>query len=142
MLLESDGMARAIGEAIDSWEEAMLDLTVEKIGDLALVECVGRIVRSEAAFKLHEAVTSLRDSRIIVLDVSEVSAIEGGGLGMLLVLQRWAHDCDTQLKLFNPRRYVRDRLERIASIPEFDIATPHEMKALLANAGSRVALAA
>ena len=112
----------------------MLNLAVEKIGDLAIVECMGRVVRSEAAFKLHETVTSLRDSRIIVLDVSEVSAIEGGGLGMLLFLQRWAHDRDIQLKLFNPTRYVRDRLERIASIPEFDIATPHEMTALLATA--------
>jgi len=116
----------------------MLDLAVEKIGDLAVVECVGRIVRSEAAFKLHEAVTSVRDSRIVVLDVSEVSAVEGGGLGMLLFLRRWAHDRDIQLKLFNPRRYVRDKLERIASIPEFDIATPNEMMALLANAGSRL----
>ena len=118
----------------------MLGLAVEKIGDLAVVECVGRIVRSAAAFKLHEAVSSLRDSRIIVLDVSEISAIEGGGLGMLLFLQRWAHDRDIQLKLFNPTRYVRDRLERIASIPEFDIATPDEIMALLANAGSRFAL--
>ena len=64
----------------------MLDLHIEKIGDLAVVECEGRIVRSEAAFKLREAVTSLRKARIIVLDLSEVRAIEGGGLGMLLFL--------------------------------------------------------
>jgi anti-anti-sigma regulatory factor len=120
----------------------MLDLAIEKIDDLAVVECVGRIVRSEAAFKLREAVTSLRDSRIIVLDLSEITAIEGGGLGMLLFLQRWAHDRDIQLRLFNPTRYVLDRLERIAAIPEFDIATLHEMMALLANAGSRLARAA
>jgi len=118
----------------------MLDLVVEKIGDLTVVECVGRMVRSEAAFKLSQAVTSLHDSRIIVLDLSEVSAIEGGGLGMLLFLQRWAHDRDIQLKLFNPTRYVYDRLERITSIPELDIATPHEMMAVLENAGSRFAL--
>jgi len=119
----------------------MLGLAVEKIGDLAVVECVGRIVRSAAAFKLHEAVSSLRDSRIIMLDLSEVSAIEGGGLGMLLFLHRWAYDRDIRLKLFNPTRYVFNRLERIASIPELDIATPEEMRALLADAGSRFALA-
>ena len=28
----------------------MLDLHIEKIGDLAVVECEGKIVRSEAAF--------------------------------------------------------------------------------------------
>jgi len=37
---------------------------------------------------------------------------------------------------------MRDRLERGGSMPEFDIATLHEMVALLANADSRYALAA
>ena len=61
----------------------MLNVTVENIGELALVECEGRIVQSEAAFKLREAVTSQTDARIVVLELSEVHAIEGGGLGML-----------------------------------------------------------
>jgi anti-anti-sigma regulatory factor len=112
----------------------MVDLHVEKIGELAVVECEGRVVRSEAAFKLREAVTSLGDARIIVLDLSEVRAIEGGGLGMLLFLQRWAEDRDIQFKLFNPTRSVRDRLALVNSITELDIATLHEMMTLLANA--------
>jgi anti-anti-sigma regulatory factor len=121
----------------------MLDLHIEKIGDLAVVECEGRIVRSEAAaFKLREAVTSLRKARIIVLDLSEVRAIKGGGIGMLLFLQRWAYDHDIQFKLFNPIGSVRDRLELVNSITELDIATLYEMMALLANADSRYAQAA
>jgi hypothetical protein len=35
----------------------MLNVTVENMGELAVVECEGRIVQSEAAFKLVEAVT-------------------------------------------------------------------------------------
>jgi anti-anti-sigma regulatory factor len=120
----------------------MLDLHVEKIGDLAVVECEGRIVRSEAAFQVREAVTALRNARIIVLDLSEVRAIEGGGLGMLLFLQRWAYDRDIQFKLFNPTRSVRDTLALVNSIAELDIATLHELMALLANADSRYAEAA
>ena len=120
----------------------MLALCIEKIGELAVVECEGRIVRSEAAIKLREAVTSLRTARIIVLDLSEVRAIEGGGLGMLLFLGRWAHSHDIQFKLFNPSRSVRDRLELVTSIAELDIATFHEMMELLANADRRHALAA
>jgi len=123
-------------------EEVMLDLHVEKIGDLAVVECEGRVVQSEAAFKLREAVTSLRNARIIVLDLSEVRAIEGGGLGMLLFLKRWAYDHDIQFKLFNPTRSVRDRLALVNSIAELDIATFDEMMALLANADSPYAEAA
>jgi anti-anti-sigma regulatory factor len=62
--------------------KSMLTVHIENIGDLTVIECEGRIVRSEAAFKLRDAVTLQSDSRIIVLDLSEVSAIEGGGLGM------------------------------------------------------------
>ena len=115
----------------------MLDLHIEKIGDLAVVECEGRVVRSEAAFKLREAVTSLRKARIIVLDLSEVRAIEDGGLGMLLFLKRWAYDHDIQFKLFNPTGSVRDRLALVNSITKLDIATLQEMMALLANADGR-----
>jgi anti-anti-sigma regulatory factor len=119
----------------------MLGLHIENIGDIAIVECEDRIVRSEAALKLREAVTSQRDARILVLDLSEVRAIEGGGLGMLLFLQRWAHQHDIRLKLFNPTTSLRDRLDRANSILQFDIATLEEMMALLALADSRYALA-
>ena len=120
----------------------MLDVHIERIGDVAVIECEGRVVRSEAAFKIREAVTSQGDARIIVLDLSEVSAIEGGGLGMLMFLQRWAFDHNIRFKLFNPTKSVHDRLERAGSMPEFDIATLDEMVALLAGAEMQYALAA
>ena len=44
----------------------MLNVTVENIGELAVVECEGRIVQSEAAFKLRKVVTSQTDARIVV----------------------------------------------------------------------------
>jgi anti-anti-sigma regulatory factor len=112
------------------------------IGDMAVVECEGRIVRSEAAFKLRDAVTSQTDANIVVVDLSEVYAVEGGGLGMLVFLQRWARDHDIRLKLFNPSRSVRERLELVSAMSEFDIASLHEMMALLAQADSSYALAA
>ena len=120
----------------------MLGVHIKKIGEMAVAECEGRLVRSEATFKLREAVTSQRDAHIIVLDLSAVSAIEGGGLGMLVFLQRWACDHDIRFKLFNPTKSVRDRLECVGSMQEFDIATRDEMMALLARADSRYALAA
>ena len=120
----------------------MLDLGIERIGELAVVECKGRVVRSEGAFKLRRTVTSLEDARIVVLDLSEVSAIEAGALGMLLFLERWAFDHEIQFKLFNPTKFVRERLELVSSIRAFNIASLHEMIALLTNANSPFALAA
>ena len=115
----------------------MLGLQIRNISEMAIIECAGRIVRSEAAFKLRQAVCSQSDTRIIVLDLSEVRAIEGGGLGMLMFLQRWARDHEIRLKLFNPRQSVRDQLERVSATREFDIASRDEMMALLARAGGR-----
>jgi hypothetical protein len=45
----------------------VLNVTVENIGELMVVECEGRIVQSDSAYKLREAVTSLTDARIVVL---------------------------------------------------------------------------
>jgi anti-anti-sigma factor len=119
----------------------MLALEIEKMSELAVIECEGRIMHGEAA-KLREAVTSQQDARIIVLDLSEVSGIDGIGLSTLVLLQRWAFDRKIQLKLFNPTPSVRDRLEHASAIPRFDIASLQEMMALLANADQRFALAA
>jgi anti-anti-sigma regulatory factor len=115
----------------------MLSVHIENVGDMAVVECEGRIVQSEAAFKLRQAVHSQSAARIIVLDLSEVSAIEGGGLGMLMFLQRWAQDHDIRLKLFNPRQPVRNRLEQASSMREFDIVTLDEMMALVVHTDVR-----
>src|SRR5205823_14489103 len=115
-------------------EEVMLSMHIDNINnDLAVVECEGRIVGSEA-FRLREAVTSQTEARIVVLDLSEVYAIAGGGLGMLVYLQQWTGDHGIQFKLFNPSRSVREGLEHAGSMSAFDIATLHEMMALLGRA--------
>jgi len=120
----------------------MLDLGIEQIGELGIVECIGRMAWIIDAVKLRRAVTSLEDSRIIVLDLSELTGLEGGGLGMLIFLERWAHDHQIEFKLFNPRKAVRDRLELVHSIRVFEIAPLEEMMALLANADRHFALPA
>src|SRR6266550_1695050 len=99
----------------------MFSIHTDKIGDMAVVECEGRVVRSDAAFKLRDAVTSQTDANVVVLDLSEVYAVEGGGLGMLVFLQRWARDHDVRLKLFNPSKSVRERLTLVSPLAKFDI---------------------
>ena len=120
----------------------MLTLRVEHIGDLAILECQGRIVRSDATLKLHEAVTSQQNVEIVVLDLTQVRALEGGGLGMLWFLQRWAEDHDIHFKLYNPINSVRDKLEHNHAMLQFDIATFEEMVSLVDHAGNRYARAA
>jgi anti-anti-sigma factor len=112
----------------------MLKIQTEHVGNLAILECEGRIVNSESAFGLRNAVTSEIDASVTVLDLTEVHALDGGGLGMLVFLQRWAHDHHIQLKLFNPSSSVRHRLEHASTLYEFQIAPLHEMTELLIRA--------
>jgi anti-anti-sigma regulatory factor len=120
----------------------MVHVDLQKLGGLRVVECDGRIVRSDSAFALRDCVTSQSDARVIVLDLSEVNAIEGGGLGMLMFLQRWAQDHDIRLKLFNPRISVRARLELNGPTFPFDIVTLEELLDLLGHANQGYHLAA
>lgn len=120
----------------------MLSIHIDNVGDIAIIECDGRIVRSDAALKLREAVNSQRDARIIVVDLSKVPALEAGGLGMIGFLHRWAKDHGIQIKLFNPRESVRCRLEQVSWMREFDIITRDEMVDILAVADGRYSVAA
>ena len=54
---------------------------IDTLGEMAIVECAGRFVRNDAAFKLRDAVTSQTNARVVVLDLTEMQAIGGGGLG-------------------------------------------------------------
>lgn len=112
----------------------MLTLHTENLDDVAIIECNGRIVHSDSAFALRDAVMLQSDAHTILLDLSGVSAIEGGGLGMLMFLQRWAYDHDIRLKLFNPIWPVWQRLQLANSLPEFEVANSGEVQALLHRA--------
>lgn len=124
------------------WEEVMLNVTIAKVGELAVVGCEGRIVQRESACKLRETVTSQTDARIIVLELSEVRVIGGGGLGMLAFLQRWAREHNIRFLLFHPSKEVERQLKHAKPIAEFYVASLEEMRALLAYANSRYAQAA
>jgi hypothetical protein len=89
----------------------MLTLRTNRIGDVAVVECSGRIVQSDSAFALRNTVIVLEDAQYILLNFSGISAIEGGGLGMLMFLQQWAYDHNIHLEVVHATKSVSDRIE-------------------------------
>lgn len=111
----------------------MLNLHLEVVGDVSIVQCEGRIVHSDAAFELRDLILSQRNSRVVVVDLSEVYAIEGGAVGMLAYLQKWAYDHKIALKLFNPSSAVQERLEH-TTMPSLEVASRDEVIALLDRA--------
>ncbi len=115
----------------------MPSVQVDKVGEMAIIECAGRFVRTETALKLRDAVTSQTDAHVVVLDLTEMHAIGGGGLGVLVLLQRWAQDHGIRFKLFNPCRRVRNKLKHI----NCEIATLEQMMTLLSRVDGEYARA-
>lgn len=110
----------------------MLALNVWRIGKVAVIQCDGRIVRSDAAFRLRDVVAGQRGSRVVLLNFSGVQALDGGGLGMLIFLQVWTRERGIQLKVFDPAPSARRSLERTcSSVPAIEIAAMGEVLSLL-----------
>jgi anti-anti-sigma factor len=101
----------------------MLTIDVEKTGDVAVVRCVGRIVRGAEVRTLRNAVFSEKDIRIVVIDLSGVETLDAGGLTALLSLHQWAGNRKVQLKLVNPSHFVNEVLTRTGLNRVFDIST-------------------
>ena len=101
----------------------MLTVDVEKTGDVAVVRCSGRIVRGQEVRTLRNAVVSERESRIVVLDLSDVEAVDAGGLTTLVGLHQWARSRGVQLKLVNPSHFVHEILTRTKLDRVLDIST-------------------
>jgi anti-anti-sigma regulatory factor len=114
----------------------MVRIRVENFAKLAVVECSGRIVHSDAVFKLRDTVQA-QDTPVIILDMSEVDGIGGGGLGMLVFLEHWARENEVQLKLFCPSDAVLEGLAQIRFLMNLEIATFQEVMGLLARAGEQ-----
>src|SRR5262245_1360049 len=94
----------------------MPKLTLETLGDAAVFRCQGRLVAGDEAAILREVVLSQADYRTLILDLAVVDAIDAGGLGALLELQRWACSNAIQFKLMS----VAKTIERVLEVTNLD----------------------
>jgi anti-anti-sigma factor len=101
----------------------MLAIDVEKNNDVAVVKLNGRVVRGQEVHTLRTAVIAEKDSRIIVLDLTDVESIDAGGLNTLISLHAWTRGRGVQLKLVNPSHFVYEMLTRTKLDRVFDIST-------------------
>jgi anti-anti-sigma factor len=110
----------------------MLTVKSERAGNVAVIKCAGRIVRGQET-TLNSAVLAQKCSRVIVLDLSEVEAVDAGGLNLLVSVHRWTERNDIHLRLINPRPFVHEMLTRTHLDWVFDVSTFHDALAVLAD---------
>ncbi len=99
----------------------MLTVTNQTFGDDTILRCSGRIVRGEETALLCAAVQ--QQQRNIILDLTEVEAIDAAGIGLLLTLQA----AGFYLTLMNPTAQVREilrvtKLDTVIEISELNLA--------------------
>jgi anti-anti-sigma factor len=108
-----------------------LQIKSQQTGDVAVLQVAGKIVRGEAVHFLKDAVTGLKQPRIVFLDMTEVEMVDGGGLGILVFLHRWTRDNGIQLKIVNPSSFVREVLDRTRLTCVFDISSVEDAVEIL-----------
>ncbi len=104
----------------------MLKVSVNHVGNAAILKCEGRIVRGEESRLLCAAIGSGE----AVLDLSGVDAIDAAGIGMLVSLQA----AGIYLTLLNPNESVNAVLQLTGLETVFDIrrgATLNEILELI-----------
>lgn len=111
----------------------MLTIEVEKSGDVAVLRCGGRLVRGEGVGTLRNAVLSKKNTRMIVLDLSEVETLDAGGLNALVSVHHWTRNHGIQLKLVNPSHFVKEILVRTRLDQVFAISSLRDALVVLAG---------
>jgi anti-anti-sigma factor len=88
----------------------MLKVHAKKLGTVAILCLQGRIVRGETA-ALRNAVQAQSSVGAVILDLTRVTTIDAGGLGVILQLREQAQAKGIDLKLMNVTKLVNRVLE-------------------------------
>src|SRR5258708_31908741 len=89
----------------------MLTVKNERAGDIAIIKCAGRIVRGQES-PLRNAVLAEKCNRIIVLDLSDVEALDAGGFAFLVSFHPKTESNRIHMKPVNPRPFLPQTLTR------------------------------
>jgi anti-anti-sigma factor len=105
----------------------MVDVYIQDLGGQVVLRCAGRIVAGRESEILRKAALSQSDARTVVLDLTQVEAIDGGGIGLLVFLQAWAHASGKELKLLNPAPHISELLKLTNLDSVFEILSSEDM---------------
>lgn len=100
-----------------------LALSTRMMGDVAVVKCGGKLTFQREAAALCEVVSALvLRYRSVVVDMGEISAVDGSGLGTLAECIRNARESGSRLVLCNVPRKVKKLLDltQISSLVDIE----------------------
>jgi anti-anti-sigma factor len=87
----------------------MLQLSIKRAGNMAVLQCAGRMVAGEGLKTLQKTASAQRAAGLII-DLRKVETVDAAGLGTLLRIRQWCNAQGMSLKLINLNRHVREVL--------------------------------
>src|SRR5215469_2808469 len=89
----------------------MLVVKIQELENGVLLLCTGRIVAGEEVDSLRSVALAHCDRKEIVLDLADVSTLDGAGIGTLAFLEERTRTNGLRLCIQNPSAHVRELLE-------------------------------
>ncbi|MFA5991423.1 MAG: STAS domain-containing protein [Candidatus Doudnabacteria bacterium] len=100
-----------------------LKITRRYLGDVILLDCVGRATLGEGAACIRDTVRNVADEgwKKILINLAEVSYIDAAGIGELSDAFTYASDRDGMVKLLALTKRVQDLLQITKLYSIFDV---------------------
>ena len=91
--------------------EKLLTFDVERTGDTAVVKCHGRLVAGTTEELYQQVKALLPQTKMITVDLAELSYVDSTGLGTLVRLYTSARQQGCEFKLLHLGKQVRNLLK-------------------------------
>jgi anti-sigma B factor antagonist len=115
-----------------------LNMNSRPVGDVVVVQCIGRIVAGGEVFSLQSHIgDALHKQRDVILQLEQVDFIDSSGLGALVRLASTAREKGGDIKLCGVHQRVRKTLEMTNMLPLFETYDSEAEAITAAYLGSR-----
>ncbi len=106
-------------------QEKVLTLAIERDGDTAVVKCHGRLVAGTTEELYQEVKDLLPQTKMVVVDLAELTYVDSSGLGTLVRLHASARKLDCELKLLHLGKQLRNLLKLTNLLAVFSQVEDH-----------------
>ncbi len=91
--------------------EKVLSFAIERDGDTAVVKCHGRLVAGATEELYHEVKNLLPQTKVVVVDLADLTYVDSTGLGTLVRLHASARKLGCEFKLLHLGKQLRNLLK-------------------------------
>jgi anti-sigma B factor antagonist len=105
--------------------EKVLSFEIERDGDNAVVKCHGRLVAGAAEELYQEVKHLLPQTKVVVVDLAELTYVDSSGLGTLVRLHASARKLGCEFKLLHLGKQLRNVLKLTNLLSVFSQVEDH-----------------